>query len=175
MRRLFILFGKDKNMMEFLLKNKLSVLGSFLVIGSIITILYNYYKLQHLNLTIQTVQKVYIEKEKAESEFKYGKTNLNINYLYIETTSNKHKFYIYENIGNELNSLYLEKIESEIPVGSKISIWVDKEESNNYRDVEIQKLKIDDNTIINNSVNHLYLVLSIIIGLLFLLMSRNYP
>lgn len=162
-------------MLRFFLKNKLSVLGSFLVICSIIIILYNYYKFQNLTLTIQTVQKVFIQKEKTESDFKYGKTNLNINYLYIETTSNKHKFYIYENTGNELNSLYLEKIESEIPVGSKISIWVDKEEIKDYRDVEIQKLKIDNNTLINNSVNYLYLVLSIIIGLLLLLMSRNYP
>ncbi|MDP9958378.1 hypothetical protein [Chryseobacterium lathyri] len=161
-------------MLRFLLKNKLSVLGSFLVIGSIIIILYNYYKLQHLNLTIQTVQKVYTVKEKAESESKYGKTNLNITYLYIETSSNNHKLYIYENTGNELSSQYLEKVASEIPVGSKISVWVDEEESKNYRDVEIQKLKIDDHTVISNSVNYLYLILSIIIGLLLLLISKKY-
>ncbi|WP_223608900.1 hypothetical protein [Chryseobacterium sp. OSA05B] len=161
-------------MLRFLFKNKLSVLGSFLVTGSIIIMLYNYYHLQHLTSIIQTVQKVYIKKEKTESEFKYGKTNLNINYLYIETESTDHRFYTYENTGNDLRSKYLEKVASEIPVGSKISIWVGEEESKNYRDIEIQKLKIDSKTIINNSVNYLYLVLSIIIGLLFLLISRKY-
>lgn len=161
-------------MLKFLFKNKLSVLGSFLVIGSIIILLYNYYKLQHLTLTTQIVQKVFIEKEKTESNFKYGKTKLNINYLYIETKSKSNKFYIYENTGNDLRSQYLEKVSYEIPTGSKISIWVDEEESKNYRDVEIQKLKIDNNTIINNSINYLYLVLSIIIGLLLLLLSKNY-
>ncbi|SHG41316.1 hypothetical protein [Chryseobacterium sp. OV279] len=161
-------------MLRFLFKNKLSVFGSVLVVGSVIVLLYNYYKLQHLISSIQTVEKVYIEKEKTESEFKYGKTNLNINYLYIESESTDHRFYSYENTGKDLSSQDLEKAASEIPAGSKISIWVDEEENKDYKDVEIQKLKIDGNTVINNPANYLYLVLSMIIGLLFLLISRKY-
>jgi hypothetical protein len=42
----------------------------------------------------------------------------------------------------------------------------------NYEDIEIQKLKINKNTIINNSIHSIYLVLSIIIGLLLLLLSK---
>ncbi len=161
-------------MLKLIFKNKLSVLGTFIIICSVGVIFYNINKFQNLVVISQNVKNVYTQTEKKESEFKYGKTNLNTIYLYIETHLNNIKFYTYENIGNDIESQHLEKIKSELPIGSKISIWVDKNEINNYKDVEIQRLEINHEIIINNSISFLYIIIAIFIGSIFLFISKKY-
>lgn len=75
-------------MLKFIFKNKLSVLGTFIIICSVGVIFYNINKFQNLVVISQNVKNVYTQTEKKESEFKYGKTNLNTIYLYIETHLN---------------------------------------------------------------------------------------
>lgn len=159
-------------MVKFLFKNRVSCLGTFFIISSISLTFYNTYKFRHLNIISQIVQDVYIEKEKQEGEFKYGRTNLNVLYLYIESKSNK-RFYIYENVGNDNYSQYLSSIETQIPIGTKIKIWADNDEVKNYNDIEIQKLEIG-NVIVYNSQDYKYIILAIIVGVVLLLISRKY-
>lgn len=158
------------------MKNKLSVLGTFLVLGSVIMIFYNIIKKERFILiSNQIVHNIYTENEKVHGEFKYGETNLNIIYLYIEISGNEHRFYVYDNTGNTSKSEFFEQIISKIPIKSNISIWVDKDEINEYKDVEIQKLQIGNSIVIDNSTDYLlYNVLAIIIGGLFLFISKKY-
>lgn len=160
-------------MMQFLFKNKISTLGTFLIVGSISLIFYNIYKFENISIITDSSQNVYIEKEKQKGEFKYGETNLNVLYLYIELKSISKRFYIYENVGNDNDSSYLNNIKDNILKGTKIKIWVDNDEFKNYKDVEIQKLEIGS-TIFHSFFNYKYIFIAIISGIILLIISKKY-
>ncbi|KAB1230244.1 hypothetical protein F8D52_13750 [Chryseobacterium viscerum] len=160
-------------MVQFLFKNKISTLGTFLIIGSISLIFYNIYKSKNFSIITDSSQNVYIEGEKQKGEFKYGETNLNVLYLYIELKSISQRFYIYENVGNNNDSSYLNNIRDNILKGTKIKIWVDNDEFKNYKDVEIQKLEIGS-TIFYNFFNYQYIFIAIISGIILLIISKKY-
>lgn len=160
-------------MIQFLFNNKVSSLGTCLIIGCLSLLFYNIYKLQNLNIITDTNQNVYLEKEQQEGEFKYGKTNLNVLYLYIESKSTDKRFYIYKNVGNDDSSSYLNNIMGNILKGTDMKIWVDNDEFKNYKDVEIQRLEIE-NTITYDSFNYKFIIIGIIIGIVLLMISRRY-
>jgi len=160
-------------MIQILFKNKISSLGTFLIIGSLSLILYHIYKSQNLHILNGSSQNVYIEKERQAGEFKYGETNLNVLYLYIELKSSNKRFYMYENVGNNDNSSYLDNIVNNISKATEIKLWVDNDEFENYEDVKVQKLRAG-NTILYNSFNYQYIIIAIIAGFILLIISVKY-
>lgn len=161
-------------MIKIILKNKLSVFGFFSIVIGLIVIGYQVYERQNLDFVNGSAKRVYSEVEKTKGEFKYGKTNLNIVYLYIELESSSARFYLYENVGNNYQSPYLNDVNSKIKAGDKISIWFDRKEIENYEDVEIKKLQIDKKIIGGSSFNITYIIVFMIIGLILLVMSRKF-